>query len=196
MMNCASCRKALLLVLSHEATGWTRWRVERHLRSCEGCRRFREQYAAVRQAVCANSPEPDDRLVQTVMGFARRAGLRNISGAGSLSAAAQEWLRPAWIYGAVSVAALLALVLAVKPMFRAFSPDVALNAAGPNRSLEQVAATAPRPSNNLDEQLDELAWLLDLTALEAWLPEQQTAIEWSETEQLASELLKWEDAET
>lgn len=196
-MKCASCQKSLLLVLSHEASRWTQWRVDRHLRSCETCRRFREQYLVCMQTVRATSPEPNEQLMQTIVSFARRHAIRSKSEAHAPRSVPEYLLfRPAWIYGALSVVVLVVFVTIMSPMFRISPTDVAVH---DTQRVGEVATAVSIPSvgfeNNVDEQLDELALLLELTTEEAILSDNDIAITWSETEQLAQELLKWEDAQ-
>jgi predicted anti-sigma-YlaC factor YlaD len=76
---CRETRSALPALVDGELTGWSRRVVDRHLRRCADCRvelaRQRDVAAAL-QHLRAASPEPPARLIEDLLGIARRRGIR------------------------------------------------------------------------------------------------------------------------
>ncbi len=194
-MNCHSCQKLLLLTLSREANAWQRVRVERHLRNCPVCRRFREATIETERAMRAHQPAPSADTVETVLSYARRELIRRQT-ARSTQTDPLATFRPAWFYAAASVLVLVGFILIMEPLFRSHPADIARI---PDSAVRPTTAPAagPEPAgSDLDQYMDELAWQLEATYADIFFTDQRDEITWQATEQLAAQLLTWEDADT
>lgn len=193
-MNCRSCQQLILLVLSKEANAWQCARVDRHLRECSVCREFRADCIQAEQAVRSLSPEPGSNTVDAVLSYGRRELIRRQSNTrGYVHFDGLTMLRPAWLYGTLSIAALLAFLLIMEPVMRPQHPDVAHRGIPQSAAPSELAKVEEWP--DVETYLDELIWILDATYLDNIASENEKIISWATTEQLAAELLAWEESE-
>lgn len=193
-MKCESCEKLILLMLSQEANAWQRVRVAHHIRHCERCRQFQTDYLTVEQTCRGLVAQPSPRAIDAVLAYGRRELIRRQTIATSPEKfAGWKMFRPAWAYGLISIAALLAFIIIMEPVLQFRPADIAHHDRSASVTLAHTTQGAEGP--DIDTYLEELAWMLDATYLDAVTSEDLSTLSWATTEQLAAQLLTWEDAE-
>lgn len=184
-MNCQRAQQYILLKFAGELGLVPQVRLQRHLARCGGCRQFEKNYADLKRAVRARQPDADDRTVSAILAYARNQARRQ------RSARAQTTWHPAWVYSALSVAALIIFLLAISPHLRPAPPQLTQEEK-PSPAQEFAAVTE---FDDMAEKLDELTTWVELSMLELIIADDADIATWAETEELAQQLLQWEEAQ-
>lgn len=164
-MNCEKKRNDLLLEQSGELPFFRRPALERHLRSCEACRRYREELLRIAAAARSTAPaNVREETMERILAAARREHTRSTETRlrPSRQPALVTW-RPALVYATIGVMLLLAFLAVVGPLRKA--PVTVAERETP-AAPEQVAEADEVIGwgDDLDTQIDELDSMITLAA--------------------------------
>lgn len=120
-MKCHSAQKKMLLLQSGELPGFSRFRLSRHLKRCEDCRRQREQIdrlcSLARTPASAQPPLEGFRLEQILSAARYEQKRANRSYKVIHETTIMTW-SPAILYSSISILLLTGFLLVMRPMFK------------------------------------------------------------------------------
>jgi len=187
-MKCECAQKKILLAQSGELSGFGRFRVSGHLKTCPHCRQFQEELAGI--TTLTRSAEFDSTVSQETLERIRKQAHREHSRSVEIRLLPSRerfgvLFRPALVYSTISVLAIAGFIYLARP----------------HQTAVQMASRSQTPATSIanawDDNVDSAITQLDAMAVSAggeWGAADRTTDQGGEedAETLARELLNLE----